>query len=133
MKYTTVCAIVINNKNEILLTKRQREPFKNHWALFSGIGESKKGIPSNIGVVEEVNCDLRTESFKGKFIFSLPIENDRMSNKVDVYVGNINESEININPEFSAGIKWVSTKDTEAFKDLAFEHSKIIEKYLESL
>jgi len=131
MKYTTICAIVESNQGEILLTKRNREPFRGKWALFSGIGESKKGIPSKIGVVEEVNCDLGTSTFKGKFLFSLPIENDPASDKVDVFAGKINENEIKVQPEFSQGIKWSSKSDKNSFKNLAFEHSKIIEKYLE--
>lgn len=32
-KYTTICAIIENNKEEILLTKRARDPFKNHWGV----------------------------------------------------------------------------------------------------
>ena len=130
MKYTTICAIIENDKGEILLTKRNREPFRGKWALFSGIGESKKGISSHIGVIEEVNCDLGTKSFKGKFLFSLLIKNDPVSDKVDVFAGTINESDIKVQPEFSKGVKWFSKTDKSAFKNLAFEHSKIIKKYL---
>ncbi|MFA5933537.1 MAG: NUDIX domain-containing protein [Microgenomates group bacterium] len=71
-KYKTVCAIILNNKKEILLTKRARNPFKGKWALPSGIGESMKGVPSEIGVVVEVRCDLGTNSFVGKFVFLFP-------------------------------------------------------------
>lgn len=132
-KYTTACAIIKNDKDEILLSKRGREPFKNYWALISGIGANKNGMESEIGVIQEVKADLNTNSFQGKFLFSLPLKNDPKSNKVDVYIGKINESEIKVNPVYSAGIKWVLINDKDQFQNLAFEHSKIIEKYLETL
>jgi hypothetical protein len=132
-KFTTICAIIENNNGEILLTKRGREPFKGYWSLVSGIGESKKGVSSNKGVIGEVSCDLGTESFKGELIFSLPIANDKKSDKIDVFLGKINEDEIKINPKYSQGIKWVSKKDKELFRNLAFENEKIINRYLETI
>ncbi len=63
-KYKTALAIIVNDKGEILLTKRAREPFKGYWALPGGIGESVKEIPPETGVIEEVHCDLGTRSFK---------------------------------------------------------------------
>ncbi len=114
---------------EILLTQRAREPFKGYWALLSGIGESKKGIPPEIGVVEEVNCDLQTESFQGKYAFSVPIENDPVTDEAVVFIGSVNEAEINPNPEFSRGYKWVPLGDNETLSNLAFEHSRIMEEY----
>jgi ADP-ribose pyrophosphatase YjhB (NUDIX family) len=129
-KYKTVCALVINNKNDILLIKRGREPFKGYWSLISGLGESKKGIKPEIGVVEEVNCDLQTNSFNGDYLFSIPIKGDNFTDEVVVFVGKVNEAEIKINPPFSLEYKWVSEKDTDTFENLAFEHTKVIKKYL---
>lgn len=131
MKYKTICAIITNDKNEILLTKRNREPFRGYWAILSGMGESIKGFTPEEGVAEEVRCDTGTMSFKGERIFTLPIENDDMTDEAVVFAGQINEKELNPDPKFSQGIKWVPEKNLEEFKNLAFEHSKIIEKYLE--
>lgn len=129
-KFKTVCAIVVNDKNEVLLTKRAREPFREYWALPSGIGESMMGTPPEIGVVEEVRCDLGTNSFKGKRFFSLPVEEDKMTNEIVVFVGRVNENELKPNPKYSLGFKWVSENNIKEFKNLAFEHSKIMKKYL---
>lgn len=129
-KFKTACAIVINDKNEILLTKRAREPFKSQWALPSGIGESKKGILPELGIVEEVRCDLGTNSFKGECLFSLPIEGDEMTDEAVVFVGRVNESEITPDPKFSAGYKWVPEDRIDEFQNLAFEHGQIMEEYL---
>ncbi|MFH0936741.1 MAG: NUDIX domain-containing protein [Candidatus Daviesbacteria bacterium] len=130
-KYKTVCAIIINKKNEILLTKRARKPFKGKWAIISGIGESIKGTSPEIGVIEEVNCDLGTKSYRGTYLFSLPVVGDKKTDEMVVFAGTINEQEVNINPEYSEGIKWVPESQRDEFKDLAFGHSQIIEKYLE--
>lgn len=132
MKYTTACAIIENDKDEILLSARGREPHKDKWALISGIGASVNGMESAAGVIQEVKADLGTGSFQGKFFLSLPLKNDPKSDRVDIYVGKIDESEIKINPVYSSGIKWVSIKNTDQFQNLAFEHSEIIKKYLET-
>lgn len=131
-KYKTACAIIINDAGAILLTKRAREPFKGRWAIISGIGESKKGIMPEIGIVEEVRCDLSTNSFRGEYIFSIPIEGDQMTDEAMVFLGKVNENELLPNPNFSLGYKWVFPDKKEEFENLAFEHSKIIKKYLES-
>lgn len=132
MKYKTVCAIIVNDKEQILLTKRAREPFKGHWAIPSGIGESKKGISPEIGVIEEVRCDLGTNSFQGKYIFSLPIEEDEITNEAVVFIGTIHSEEIKPDPIYSEGFKWVHKTDTKSFENLAFDHTKIITKYLKN-
>ncbi len=129
-KFKTLCAIIVSDKNEILLTKRARKPFQGYWALPSGIGESKMGIPPEIGVIEEVRCDLETSSFKGKHLFSIPVEGDKMTDEAFVFVGRVNESELKPNPKYSLGFKWVSEDNVKEFKNLAFEHSKIMEEYL---
>jgi ADP-ribose pyrophosphatase YjhB (NUDIX family) len=130
-KYKTACAIVVNNKGEILLTKRAREPYKDQWALISGIGESMKGIPPEVGVVQEVSCDMGTNSFKGKYLFTLPIKGDEMTDETYVFVGSVDESEIKPDPIYSQGYKWVSADKKAEFENLAFEHSEIIKKYFQ--
>lgn len=133
-KYKIATALIVNSRDEILLTKRAREPFKGKWALVSGVGASKIfGLYPEMGVVREVKADLGTESFKGKFFLSIPITNDPMVDENVVYVGIINEDEIKLDPVFSDGIKWVSINDRGEFEGLAFEHSWIIDQYLSDL
>ena len=129
-KFKTICAIVINEKGEVLLIKRGREPYKNHWALISGTGESKKGRLPEVAVIGEVNCDLSTNSFKGKCIFSVPVEDDEFTDEVIIFAGKVDEKEIKINPGFSEDFRWVSLTDAKVLGNLAFEHSRIIAEYL---
>ncbi len=131
MKYKTICAIVVNDNGDILLTKRNREPFKGKWALFSGLGESKKGLSPAEGVAEEVRCDLGTNSFKGKLLFSLPVLNDEATDETVIFVGKVIEEEINPDPVFSQEVKWFSTDEIKQIKDMAFEHASIVNKYLD--
>jgi ADP-ribose pyrophosphatase YjhB (NUDIX family) len=131
-KYKTACAIIVNDKNEILLSKRGRDPFKGYWALISGIGQSKRGVAPEIGVIGEVSCDLNTGSFKGKHFLTLPIEGDENTDETVVFVGKINEAEIQPNPVYSLGYKWVPENNFVEFENLAFEHSRIMKEYLKS-
>ncbi|PIS09167.1 hypothetical protein COT75_02815 [Candidatus Beckwithbacteria bacterium CG10_big_fil_rev_8_21_14_0_10_34_10] len=129
-KHKIVCAIIINDRGKVLLIKRGRKPFVNYWALISGIGESKKGIKPQKGVIEEVNCDLQTESFKGKHLFSLPIKGDQKTKEVVVFVGRVSEKEIEVNPPYSIEYKWFTLDKLKSIKKLAFNHKEIIEKYI---
>lgn len=131
MKYKTICAIVVNDNGDILLTKRNREPFKGKWALFSGLGESKKGLSPAEGVAEEVRCDLGTNSFKGRLLFSLPVLNDKATDEAVVFVGKVIEDEINPDPVFSQEVRWFSIDEIKQIKDMAFEHASIVNRYLD--
>lgn len=84
-KPKALCAIITNNNNEILLSKRARNPFKENWSLISGLGASKDGMSSEEGVIYEVNCDLGTNTFKGRYIFTLPVKGDSYTNEVVVF------------------------------------------------
>ena len=55
-----------------------------------------------------------------------------MTDEAMVFLGKVNENELLPNPNFSLGYKWVFPDKKEEFENLAFEHSKIIKKYLES-
>jgi len=130
-KLKTVCAIVVNDSDQILLIKRARKPFKGYWAISSGVGESRKGIPSEIGVVEEVNCDLGTKSFQGRYLFSLPIKDDPITDEAVVFGGKIDETEINLKKKYTIEYKWVDKDSVEEFENLAFEHTQIIKRFFE--
>lgn len=133
-KYKVAIALIVNDKGEILLSKRARDPFKGKWALVAGVGASKiHGMTPEEGVIDEVRADLGTESFKGQFFFSFPNTQNPEVDENIVFIGKINENEIKINPECSLGIKWVSPQNKNEFKGLAFAGDQIMKKYFEQL
>ncbi len=127
-KVQATCAIIVNNKGELLLIKRGREPFAGYWALISGIGETKKGLHPEKAILGEVECDLQT-SFIGKLLFSVPIQNDQYIYETVVFIGKVDESMIKINPPFSMESKWFSLRDINNLDKLAYEHDDIISRY----
>ena len=132
-KVKATCAIVINKKGDILLIKRGREPFVNHWALISGIGETLKGLPLEEAVLGEVECDLQTLFIEPKKLFSLSVENDEHIDGTVIFVGKVDETKIKLNPPYSLDYKWFSPDQIDQLGRLAFEHNKIIDKYLEQI
>lgn len=129
-KIQATCAIVINDKNQLLLIKRGREPFAGYWALISGIGETKKGMVPEQAVLGEVECDLQT-AFDGEFLFTIPIHNDKFVYETVVFIGKVDGSKIKINPPFSLDYKWFSLDKIKKLGRLAYEHNEIIDKYIE--
>jgi ADP-ribose pyrophosphatase YjhB (NUDIX family) len=130
-KYKTACAVIINHKDEILLIKRGRSPFKDCWALISGIGESMKGILPEVGIYQEVKWDLGTDLLNKKYLFSWPIENDEYSDEIVVFTGKIDEENIKLRAGYSEDWKWVPKNNIQELENLAFEHSVIIKKFLQ--
>ncbi len=128
-KIQAVCAIIINKNNDFLLIKRARAPYKSCWALISGIGETKKGVILKEAIKGEVECDITT-TFFGKQIFTLPVKNDNIVNETVVFLGKVDELNIENNIEFSEEWKWFSIDDISNIGILAFQHNKIIEKFL---
>ena len=125
-KYTTTCAIIVNAQNKVLLIKRAREPFKNIWALISGIGGSKKGFEPQEAVKDEVYYDLHVP-FQGKFVFSLSVKNDQFTDEILVFQGTINEINIRLNPISVSEFGWFRKEDIKNLGSLAFEHNVILE------
>lgn len=128
-KVQATCAIIVNDKGELLLIKRGREPFAGYWALVSGIGETKKGLSPEKAILGEVECDLQT-LFMGKLLFSVPIHDDQYVYETVVFIGEVDESKIKINPPFSIECKWFSLDEINNLDRLAYEHNEIISRYI---
>ncbi len=89
-KIKATCVIVVNDKEKILLVKRGREPFAGHWALISGIGETKKGLSPKEAVLGEVECDLQTSFLEPELLFSIPFNNDEYIDGTIVFKCKVN-------------------------------------------
>ncbi|MFH0853360.1 MAG: NUDIX domain-containing protein [bacterium] len=127
-KVQATCAVIYNNNNQFLLIKRGRDPFAGRWALVSGIGETKKSLPTDTAVAGEVDCDLRT-NFHGKEVFVLPVENDEFIYETVVFAGTVDESRMTILPPYSMGYAWFTREEIAKLGPLAYEHNEILERY----
>lgn len=128
-KIQATCAIIINKNNQLLLIKRRREPFANHWALISGIGFTKQGLPPSNAVLNEVKSDINS-TFSGLEIFCIPVENDDYIYETVVFLGKIDEHEIKLNQTDVSDFKWCSIDAISDLGKLAYEHNEIIDKYI---
>lgn len=126
-KCKTTCAVIFNAEKEVLLIRRAREPFKNSWALISGIGGIEKGLAPEESVKDEVYYDLNVR-FNGKFIFSLPVENDPFTDEILVFQGTVEGTDIHPNSETVYKFGWFSQKDITSLSPLAFEHNVILDR-----
>ncbi|MFA6159749.1 MAG: NUDIX domain-containing protein [Parcubacteria group bacterium] len=129
-KVSALCAIISNNKNEFLLIKRAREPFKNQWALISGIGHTKITEDLDDAIKAEVKGDIGC-NFEGKYLYTVPVENDATINKIIVYSGNIDSQKVKITKRLVSDYKWRSKEEISALDILAFEHLDILKKFID--
>ncbi len=125
------CAIITNDKKEILFIKRGREPFARHWALVSGIGESKKGLDPEQAILGEVMGDIKTPILDPKLIFVLLVPEDYGVDEIFVFSGSVDESSIQPNPPYTLDHIWCAPDDIPNLGKLAFEHTTIVQKFLE--
>lgn len=127
-KPTTTIAIIRNDQGELLLIKRGREPYKNHWSLVSGIGESRKGLDPKDAVLGEVLWDVGTPLLNHEELFSIGIGGDQFTDNITVFVGSVNESGIKLRPGYSVAFQWLSLEEALGY-ELAFEHAEILLEY----
>lgn len=130
-KISALCAIISNNKNEFLLIKRAREPFKNQWALISGIGYTKITEDLDNAIKAEVKGDIGCD-FVGKYSHTISINNDATIDKIIVYSGNIDSQEVKITKRLVSDYKWFSKEEILSLDILAFEHLKILKKFIKN-
>ena len=124
------CAVIVNDQHHYLLIKRAREPYMGQWAFISGIGASKKGLPPEQAVINEVVHDIGT-SFSGELAFSYPLANADLANTAHVFVGKVSPAAITLNPKAAAEYKWFSSQELQQQNNLAFEDKWIFEQIME--
>ena len=126
MPIATVAAIIRNEEGEILLTRRNVEPFKGQWCLPGGhIDENEEALEAVIREAkEETGLDFEAEFFSYA---------DEIIPKYDwhavviVFTGRgIGELAAQVGEV--ADIEWFSL-DEALSMSLAFEHIKILDEY----
>ena len=126
MPITTVAAIIKNDKDEILLTRRNVEPFKEQWCLPGGhIDENEKALDAVIREAkEETGLD-----FEPEFVTYLDeiVPEHGWHAVVLVFAGK-GTGELAAQEREVTDIGWFSLEEACSLS-LAFEHNKILDEY----
>jgi len=133
MPKTTVAAIITKDDKksiEILLTKRNIEPFKNQWCLPGGHIDLNE--PAKIAIIrevkEEVGVDYKCTFYK---YFDEIIPENQIHSVVLVFLGQYT-GEINKELKEVSDIGWFPL-DKALTMNLAFKHNEIIKNFLNEI
>ena len=130
MPIATVAAIVENDRGEILLTRRNVEPFKGQWCLPGGHIDANETVET--AVIREVGEETGLD-FTAKFITYL----DEIAPKhnwhavVMVFAGK-GTGEISKQASEVTDIRWFSLEEARSLP-LAFVHNQILDEYTSHL
>ncbi len=122
-------AAIVLKKDEVLLVKRGREPFKGMWSFPGGVGGFKRTDNPDEAVKGEVEYDTG-RNFKGKF-FTMNFENFGKPTVVLYYVGEIDGEPVKPIGKNVIEVKYFSIEEALKMK-LGFKHEEILRKYLAS-
>ena len=120
-------AIIKNDKGEILLVKRAREPFKGKWSLTGGEGAFEKEKDPWKAINIEVRDDFGAD-FEGEF-YDISYEEQSEPTMKLFFIGKLKGEPFINSGETISEIKWVSLD--EALKiDLAFKDIRVLKKLM---
>jgi len=133
MPKTTVGAIIVRragSSTEVLLTRRNVEPFKGMWCIPGGHVEQYEDAVT--AVIREAREETNLE-FRPVFLTYLDeIYAEReVHNVVLLFYGEAENDELIMQPEEGSEAGWFELSDA-VNKPLAFEHNKALEIFLSS-
>ena len=126
MPIATVAAIVRNDEGQILLTRRNIEPFKGRWCLPGGHIEEFENTRKAVirEVKEETGLDFEAEYLH----YADEIIPEYNWHAVVIVFAGKGTGKVAAQEREVTDIEWFSMKDARSLP-LAFAHNKILEKY----
>ena len=123
----TVDVILFNDQEELLLIKRDGEPFKGSWAFPGGFVDENEDleIAARRELLEET-C-LMGGSFKQIGTYGKPGRDPRGHTISVVYSGKVIDADLLEAADDASEAKWFSLDD---LPELAFDHQEIIEEFI---
>jgi len=124
---SSACVILLDDKKQVFLIKRNTEPFKGFWMMPGGhikVGETLEECIKR-EMIEETS--MRIEIDKLFNVHSDPDQDPRHHALVVFYVGHVVEGEFSSSIEASDG-QWFDLNNTP--KEMAFHHRKILDKFI---
>ncbi len=124
----TVDAVIITDR-EIVLVKRAKEPFKDHWALPGGFVEYGETVYAAVQreVMEETGLRVEVKSLIG--VYSDPHRDPRGHTVSIAFLAEINTGSLSGGSDAREACLWPLT----ALPPLAFDHARIIDDALKSM
>ncbi len=122
---SVVDVALMNERGEILLIRRGKEPFKGHWALVGGKqepGDFNIETTATREVKEEVGVDAELTHLLG--VYSDPARDPRCATTSVAYVGKITSGEPALSAE-AGEIRFFRLEEIP--EQMAFDHKKILE------
>lgn len=124
---TTDCVIFFNGKNnteKILLIKREKEPFKDYWALPGGFLENEE--PLEVGAKRELKEETGLQIYEIHQLkaFGNPGRDPRGRTISIAFWGEVFSEEKVSGSDDAADAQWF---DLENLPPLAFDHKQIVE------
>jgi len=124
-----VTAAIILKENKVLLIKRAREPYQNHWCFPGGVGSLKKYSNPADAVADEVKIDLGCE-FEPSF-FTYSYGKFEVPTVTLFFKGSISGI-VKENSKHVQESRWFEL-DEAVGKELGFDHKHVLERLIDTL
>lgn len=120
-----VALILTNSKNEVLLTKRAFEPFKDWWDLPGGFVEEDETLEqaAQREVKEETNLEIKDPQYAGSMSEDYHFQGEIISVVVAIFTAKVpDDAEVTITDELSdyAFVAWADID----FESIAFDNQR---------
>ncbi len=125
-----VTVAMILNHQKTLLIKRAREPFKDYWGFVGGYGAFSKFSDPSKAVKYEVQTDLRCEYEPTFFTYNYGIFNSIRT--VSLFFFGPIKGIPEVTPKYVKEYRWLLLDEANRL-DLAFDHNKILSKFIKDL
>ncbi len=127
----TVTIVIINSKQEVLLTKRAREPFKGWWDLPGGFVDEGETLED--AVIRELKEETGLAALNPQYLGSYT-EDYHYRDEIHAVVASVFKAEIDDNAQIKAAddvsdYKFVKLKDVD-IESIAFDNQRAYLKIL---
>lgn len=120
--------IIIEKENKIVLIRRKNEPFKGKFAIPGGAVENGETVEAAAVREAEEETSLKVKLKEILGVYSEPKRDPRHHSIAIVFIAEPIRGELKANTDAEEA-KWFELKEIN-FEELAFDHKKIIEDYI---
>src|SRR5215204_310416 len=116
-----------SDNNRLLLIKRKKDPFRDHFALPGGFVNEGERVEDAVRREAEEELSVKVEPIDILGVYSDPHRDPRGHIMSITFIAKINSGELNAG-DGVAELKWVEINNIKEIK-LGFDHSRILSDY----